>query len=914
VHEQVGPSTDRQHPLAGSCIFCGRTHSTFTFDESPGRPVFSDGRLYPTSKPMKQTSAVCLACRFKLLVRQQASLRPAWQPAGRTFGTAAAATSSEPVELPARTSPRPPASKPKQKRPSKPDQRLEKQRGRKAAAALAVFKNVVEGKDSKKDGPTPADNLATIELYKCVATLEEMLSKPEISTATCFEYFNSDIYARISRQHARIPRILRDRVGKVLISRVAREKAADFDAKGLPSVTLISQIFLELGLFEPDAWAKLTTALLEHICGVSASPQDYTSIESYETAMARRDTLLHDLVGSWKMFNVPPFVAARTGDGARAASTARLPSLEQRHIAFNSRRGKAPLSVASLFPHYAFRSLRLTIPAAIATYVLLADPINRATRIFRHEVGPFVDAMAAVLHKNRPKREDLGALYGQYPELLGYITERWPAVETQLEEQSKFEDTAGGAEDDQGSQVTKRVHRQLGQAWNTWNPKVLNRAWEEFWGTYATPSDAKLKQCRENPELFNYFIMAYMAMRQPTRAIEVWNSMSSIGIEPTVKTWNAMIDGCRRANNLLGLKNVWTKLIASNMKLDPAIWTARVSGLIELGSPDEGLAALDEMARIWKANQKLPLDKRSPAAVKPTIEPVNAALAGLLRLQKLSSNAAASLLGWAAKQGLEPDIYTFNTLLRPLLKQGLDSEVQKLLKTMQKQNLEADVATFTILLEGALEDIGEQTPNQQVQTVNTFLRNMRNAGVTANMQLYAKMIHLLLQQGDRAEEPVKALLAHIWGQGLELTSHIYTMLADHYFTRSPPDTDAVTALIENRRLHDNRDIDRVFWERVIFGYCQVGDVAVALHIFDKMEKSGSKISLSTLYELLLVLGRSGQTSSVAKVIEFAKKAKDQPEELIPGRSPRFWHHRFWHLAQDYGFSREDLQGKEAVHM
>jgi len=779
-----------------------------------------------------------------------------------------------------------------------------------------VFKNVVEGKDSKpKDGPKSADTLVAIELYKSVATLEEMLSKPEISTAACFEYFNSNIYLRISRQNARIPRILRDRVGKMLTSRVSREKAADFSAKGLPSVTLISRLFLELGLFEPDAWAKLTTALLEHICGISTSPDDYATIESYETAMARRDTLLHDLVGSWKMFNVPPFVAARTGDGAKAASAARLPSLDRRHIGVHNRKRHEKLRVVSLFPHYHPRSLRLTVPAAIATYVLLSDPINRTNRVFRHEVGPFVDGMAAALLHNRPGREDLASLYGQYPSLLKYITDRWSAVETQLDEQSKFEDTAGGVEEDKdkdkGSHAMRRIHRHLGQAWNTWNPKVLDRAWEAFWGTAATPPDAKLKQCRENPDTFNYFIMAYMAMRQPSRAIEVWNSMASIGIRPTVKTWNSMIDGCKRANNLLGLKSVWTKLVASGMKLDAAIWTARVSGLVELGSPEEGLAALEEMARLWKQNEKLPEAERSPVAVKPSIEPVNAALVGLLRLQRLSSNVVSSLLGWAAKQGIEPDVYTFNTLLRPLLKQGQDEEVQKMLSTMQKQNIEADVATFTILLEGALEDVGEQTPQQQIQTVKTFLRNMRDAGVTANMQLYAKMVHLLLQQGDRADEPVKAVLAHIWSQGVELSTHIYTMLAEHYFTRDPPDSDAVTALIENRRLHNNKDIDRVFWERVIFGYCQVGDVAQALHIFDKMEKSGSKISQSTLYELLLVLGRSGQTDDAVRVVEFAKKAKDHPDELMSDRGPRFWQHRFWHLAQDYGLLREELENSVA---
>jgi pentatricopeptide repeat protein len=307
------------------------------------------------------------------------------------------------------------------------------------------------------------------------------------------------------------------------------------------------------------------------------------------------------------------------------------------------------------------------------------------------------------------------------------------------------------------------------------------------------------------------------------------------------------------------------------------------------------------MAQIWKANEKKA--KKDPAAVKPTIQPVNAALAGLLRVQMLSSGAAGGLLSWAAKQGIEPDIWTFNTLLRPLLKLGRDDEVQNMLAMMKKQNLEADVATFTILLEGALEDLGDQSPQQQVETVHTFLRNMREAGVTANMQLYAKMIFLLLQQGDRAEEPVKAVLAHIYGEGLELTSHIYTMLAEHYFTRSPPDAAAVTALIENRRLHENRDIDRVFWERVIFGYCQVNDVGRALRIFDKIERSGSKITFSTLYELLLVLGRSGEREAVVRVVDFARRAKDlADEEAVGGKQGlgRSWLHRFWHLAEQYG--------------
>ncbi len=48
-----------------------------------------------------------------------------------------------------------------------------------------------------------------------------------------------------------------------------------------------------------------------------------------------------------------------------------------------------------------------------------------------------------------------------------------------------------------------------------------------------------------------------------------------------------MMDGCQRARNPHGFKMVWDKLVKAGLKLDTAIWTARISGLIALGEPDE---------------------------------------------------------------------------------------------------------------------------------------------------------------------------------------------------------------------------------------------------------------------------------------------------------------------------------------
>lgn len=872
---------------------------------------------------MKQPRSICLACRFKLLaVKYGSTPRPAWQPSTRLSSTVA--VPARPARDHDQAEPRDllehqllTKSRPLKKSPPKwagrhKDRALKDKE--QASGAFDIFKTVVEGdaRDQEALLTSKSTSAATLQLYKDVATLEELLARPSTSTTECFQYFQSHIYPHISKARAQVPRILRNRVGRMLMERVTRDKERDFDSKELPSVTNIGQTLLELKLFEPNAFASLITHLLAHICSISTEPREYTSIESYETAMARRDTLLYDLVGSWKVLNVSPYVLTRTGNAAKAVAEARLPQLSKKMMSIPHRgKSKAKLSVASLFPHYNPPSLRSSVPAAIATHVLLTDPINRTNRIFRAEIAPFVDAMTTVLLRNRPNRKSLPELFGPHPTLQKYITERWSAVETQLEEQTEFQEVFGGGEDDSQPSMAnqiKRIHRQLGQAYNTRNSRMLQRTWDEFWGLINAP-EKKEQVLRDSAELFNYFIRAYMGIRQPNQAIEIWNCMVGVGLQPTIKTWNSMIDGCKGAKNLVGLKNVWEKLVASGMKLDTAIWTTRISGLIELGDPKAGLLALEEMSKMWKQSQRADPTKPNPVAVKPTIEPVNAALAGLLRLDRAS--AANGLLSWAAKQGIEPDIYTFNTLLGPLVRKGLDSEVQAIFKMMKNQNVEANVATFTILLEGALDGIGEQSPAEQIQTIKNFLRAMRAADVTANMQLFAKIMHLLLQEGDRTGDTVNEVLAIIWGQELELTSHIYTMLADHYFTRDPPKPWAVTALIENRKLHENRDIDRVFWERVISGYCQVGDTARALQSFEKIDRSGGKITFSTLFDLLLFLSRSGETDAIHKVIEVARKNIDQHPAGEQGgdAKSRFWKHRFWHLADKYGFLQDDLKAQ-----
>ncbi|SPQ25982.1 fde13dda-f3c9-4e75-a452-6aea2c1d8913 [Thermothielavioides terrestris] len=763
-----------------------------------------------------------------------------------------------------------------------------------------MFQSIVERQARAPSIPgVSTGGTASIELVQDVARMQAMLEREGATLAAAYAYFDERIYPQIAKDPAGVPQIVKNQVAAVLLNRLALEKPRDFESGRLPSVTRITEVMIELDVLRPSAWATLVIELIQHIYRQTTVPDAYSSIQDYETAMARRDALLRDLLGAWKAFcaqrptpeSDSPVKQSKPASPGAGANPRQKLTLQQ--------------AFGELFPQHLVPNLLKPTFAAFATYKLLTDPVNRS-RSIKGDAAPFLQMMQGLISRARPPRPgDFLPISDAFPDLPRFV---WPKKQPDggsgTSTQSMF------VYRDKSTELRVAVHRQLGDAIKARNLGAVKKAWLEFWGEAAVPDASRVAQLVQHPDMFDYFILAYTMMQRPQQAIEVWKNMERIGIQATIKTWNSMLQGCINAGNAHGINTVWSRLVASGTKLDKAIWTARIHGLFVCGEPDAGIRALDEMAKIWAARQ----DPRYAAiAVQPTVEPVNAALAGLLRLKRDSD--ATKVLAWASRQGISPDIYTFNTLLRPLIRRGDMKGIDEVFDTMRSINIHADIATFTILLEGTLNHVGDLAPDQQVALVERILGAMKASGVEINMQAYAKMLHVLLREGDRAGAPVKAVLAHIWGRGLELTSHIYTMLAEHYFSRDPPDAAAVTALIENRRLRENRGIDRVFWERVVRGYCDAGEIPRALDIFDRVLAAGSTVTLATLYDLLRSLVAAGDLAAARRVVEAGRKIGRAEEPgagagaggLAEGAAGgRYWRHRFWHLAYHHGLLGDQL--------
>lgn len=742
------------------------------------------------------------------------------------------------------------------------------------------------------------------------------------SLETCIEYFFTEVWASCPFEGRK--GLLKQR-GTFLMSRVVEAKLKDLDNERLPSISRCMQVFHELDNLSLTKCADAIMSLILAVDAIGKVEKNNTGAEARKKALEKKQVLLHDIVDSWIVYHRHCLAPNKTAF--------RFPNINKQLLNTYGESNDLLRALGLMFPRRYLVNSKVLPAVAIASFVILTDPHHTSLDI-QQKAKPLLQPLGQILATVFVRQETLRYLINSYPDVLKYVLRRWKSVVTQLRQTNDpyvVEGTETIAKNPSSSTV---IQNQVTAALKMGDVEAIESAWRQLWGTEVRPDGDRTRELKGNQELFHYFITAFTAFHRPQRSVDVWDSMVSIGIKPTLKTWTALIEGCRRSKNAIGLENVWKKLIATGAELDDAVWSARIVGLVDCRQPEAGLRALDEMLRLSK------LKPDDPAVAKLTrkIVSVNAAVAALIRINAMS--AATKVLAWASENGIEPDLTTYNTLLRPMVQQGNAEQVDCLLKMMKEQDVQPDAATFTVLLDGLIGSTKDDSPDEQVQMVTRLFSDMEAAGVQANMETFARMMHLLLcaPEGD-SSAAVDAIRGFIRKKGLKASPYIYTILTEHYFSQTPPNLKAIDDLmkeggymLEDGSLqlvvleHGRRGLDRVFWERMIKGYATVGEVDQAYRLFGQISNLGSALTMDTLEILLRALVGARRFDEARRTVEIVVLHRQRSDvygtantgafaEADGGEGARIrgrhWRHGFWAFAMECGFvSMEALRRLE----
>lgn len=452
----------------------------------------------------------------------------------------------------------------------------------------------------------------------------------------------------------------------------------------------------------------------------------------------------------------------------------------------------------------------------------------------------------------------------------------------------------------------------------------------DLWRRFQADVEANKSEAEKSSHEHIYvrFLRTFWALRRHNEAIEVWNHMINWGYPPKPKHWAAMLNGCIIAKDVDSLQRLWTNMLNSGTLPDSTTWTTYIHGLIEGHKWEEGLKALEQLGRIWKSAPPLkPSDTKSDnatgsntgndnqsaeeskfgAILRPIESPVCAALSALIHINKRS--LIPRVLAWARSHQVPLSNHTFNILLRPIVRHGTQAAIQAHLQRMTEANCTPDIVTFTIILNGLVSNptsaFRTLAPEAQQSTITSFLADMEAQGMEPTPFTYGTLLDGLLAPGNRDSsldhapnvQAARTILARMAARNIYPSTHIYTILITHYFTRRPaPDLPAVASLWASIR-HSNQynRLDNIFFDRLIEGYADNDEIEDALRFLQLLPKYGNTPGWGALVRLLRALVRAKEWGSCGELMEDVERG-DGPLRVGQGRGQGRERAEFWELA------------------
>jgi pentatricopeptide repeat protein len=772
----------------------------------------------------------------------------------------------------------------------------EKQNNRPADDLEKLFEKSLHAPSASEKVPS---QLATaLESYKNAETLKEMLSgSAPLTDAWNFfvEHFGPDVEKLAP---ASTPSYL-NKTAQDLLRRIIHAKKSDPLSERLPSVTEVSRVYLRLLILSGVDWSEMMFPLLESILRVEQAPSANTN-----------ERLIADTLGAWNVVCRRPGTYHHFPPLGSDLNWSYVPYVSSGEVNQMYRKRGPQAAFGILTPSLKLRHLQRIPMVALATFTILTNN-SIVSKTHLDNASPFVSLLSQIVDTPGLTLNQVFDRDGCPAIIAESIKSNWAVIkerasqmsETPLPEPERPINRRQSSPDDEYRVgfINKRLQYSLKRG----NVREVNELWSDVvqWPVKKTnaPQPYSLKRGTLTKELCHLFILVYMSLRQPNIAIDVWNHMLKSGLQPNLQTWDNMLSGCKASRDWKTLEVVWKRMLDSGAQPDVVCWTTRISGLIEGFQVDLGIRALDEMGRIWlrtarKQHPKMKLEQLQllpevDGAVKPTIETINAAVAGLFNKQ--SPDAAHRVLAWGGKFGIAPDLITYNTLLRQLIRNGHVKQATALLQQMQKAGIQADVATFTTILDETFRYSKHDTAEEQKAIIDSVFSEMEEAGVEPNLHTYGKIIYELLQNSHGDMSAVNAVMARMTLQGLEPSSQIYTMMVGHYFKQSPVNLDAVRGIIERANMVEG-STDHKFWDRVVEGYAQEGETAHALRILGNVHGANQKVGFLAMRMLLFALAQNQEWDAARNLVRkvFLDTGGPQPE----GAHVRIGEQLFWQLA------------------
>ncbi|RGP63073.1 glutathione s-transferase [Fusarium sporotrichioides] len=752
--------------------------------------------------------------------------------------------------------------------------------------ALALFKEVVSPKEveTSTDTISVSTPLPIRNELEITALINDIMSS-KMPMDKMYRVFQDEIWPSIKALGGHIPKP----IYMATLQLLAKQRDYMLERGDYKNSLDIAEKYSALGTYGPSIRNDLIMSMCCRIVQVKNSSKE-------------RSEMRTELLNLWKhvsQLKRPSEVGKMLQFALPAVTEVMKDTKYIKSDGSMSQGAQATRALAAIFLQFPPPQAQEIVPALLATMAIASDK-RLAGISYKSALSPLFFLVKSVLSEYSMTRADVEAALSnpsavppaRLAELKEYVAKQWPIAVGMVSDARRVTEFH---HDPEAQRSLANFHRQLRTAYRGRDAGAVGSIW---YAMTAKLQDSPVfkAELAEDPDFLDFWVFVWCAVRRPARVQETINLMKSLKLEPTIRTYTSMMHGWKMCKDIGKIEMLWDQLIKSGTKLDSVIWTERVSALIELGQHQKGLEALSELLDNWRQAVKKGTQDQ---AVEPNIETVNAAFKGLLHTDP---KAAHELLGWAGKQGLEPNTRTYNILIRETIRMGHHEEINQLLRSMQTHGIEPDSATFTILLETVIGSMHDASAEEQVTAIKSVFSDIEQAGLKPNLETYGKMLYALDGLPNCSDDVVAALQQHMRGNGFgsRLTPHMITILIERALRHNPPDMNKVRSLLKENNLTTVSSGDQTLWERVTTAHAISGNIKEAMAIFDDLAASGRPVtSLPCLTELILALLEHGDKETAKRVVDIVVEYKLNNKD-DKDANHRYWRHHFWYMAQHNG--------------
>lgn len=672
--------------------------------------------------------------------------------------------------------------------------------------------------------------------------------------------------------------------------------------------TMVLLAYEQLGVIKPEHWTFQTLDFLTHqaIRAVN-SPSEVSKLDL--------PTILQELLSVWRLFFQCKGKNAHT---RTAAEDWNLPALNDLPQNF-------PKSDFSLrLNEYHPGQLGNSVLAFCAVYLYTLSDALRSNEALNKLAEPFVQFLGRLLMQARITpvmgHAQRSTRFRKLPEDVqkDIIQELDNAPHKAMDRFAAQGETLDDGMEGNSFANREAFHlKRIERATSSRKSAVsLERLWTEANEGFTTNGKITIP-----PRVYDAFMKGFLILNLAQRSVDVWNHMIAHGVEPTMQSWVALLEGCEKAKDLAGFDAMWSRMLSMGVEPDDYAWTTRVHGLFDMREIKLGLAALDDMGKRWLAaeNRRQPKNKKSGAKVnpktvnpcaKPSIEVVNGAITALVSLQKRDIRHEKrvefvhKLLGWASGFDIKPDTITYNSLIQMYLLGADNRTAFKVLRQMEQSGIKADIATHAMLMNLVFTNptFKQLTPTEQGEKIINQLNSIEASGIKLNDYIYSTAIDRFLKYYSN-DAAVRMVVEHMQKRDLVPSPYAYTSLITHYFQQEPPLIAAVDSLVNQFFTAHSVATDRTLFDRILEGYASHGEVRKMMNVLTRMPLKGAVPSWNALVAVIEALVRDGDFDRARRIVKDVQNGTGIAESYIFGGSSD--ERRFFHTVQKLGIEVEE---------